>query len=195
MTIQFQCPACSQPIEIDPEWGGQAVVCPYCRKAVTAPSASTYFPAAQAPIARPAPHTAAFEAVSEVPAVPQYFPQPAERNLAAVWALVLSLSALACLITGNIIMAMHWDEIEPLVKLNQEGKSYGEINRAFLERFNGLPPAWLMAVALVMFLAFGLWVAGLVCAIIGVRRPTRRKLAIAALAISCLVALPVIFQR
>ena len=37
MPIQFRCTSCSQPIEIDNEFAGQAVTCPYCEKVVTAP--------------------------------------------------------------------------------------------------------------------------------------------------------------
>ena len=41
MSIQFLCPACSQPIEIDDEWSARPVACPYCRKTITAPESST----------------------------------------------------------------------------------------------------------------------------------------------------------
>lgn len=37
MAIRFHCPSCKQPIEIDNEWAGQSVACPYCQKVVTAP--------------------------------------------------------------------------------------------------------------------------------------------------------------
>lgn len=41
MAIQFACPECRQAIEIDDEWGGQTVSCPYCRRVVRAPTEST----------------------------------------------------------------------------------------------------------------------------------------------------------
>ena len=44
MAIRFACPSCQQPIEVDDQWGGQAVACPYCRRAVTAPTISTWLP-------------------------------------------------------------------------------------------------------------------------------------------------------
>jgi len=52
MAIRFACAACQQPIEIDDEWGGQSVACPYCHKAVTAPTTSTWSPT-QIPQAQP----------------------------------------------------------------------------------------------------------------------------------------------
>jgi len=192
MAIQFQCPACSQPIEIDPEWGGKAVVCPYCHKTVTAPRESTYDNSVpQAPVARRAPNRPAFEAVSAAPAVPQYV-QPHGRNLVAVWALVLSLSSLACLITGSMILFMNLNEPDRLANMNAEGKSYTEISEAVMEQLQDMPPGSLIGVGLVVLLAFGLWVAGVVCGIIGVRREPRRKFAIAALVVSGLVFLLVV---
>ncbi len=41
MAIQFACPACQQPIEVDDEWANQTVSCPYCRRIVRAPAQST----------------------------------------------------------------------------------------------------------------------------------------------------------
>ncbi|UCD29497.1 MAG: hypothetical protein JSV03_03175 [Planctomycetota bacterium] len=44
MAIRFTCPSCQQPIEIDDEWGGQSVGCPYCKRVVTAPKSSSWPP-------------------------------------------------------------------------------------------------------------------------------------------------------
>ncbi len=40
MAIQFFCPACRQPIEVDNDVANQTVTCPYCQKVVTAPPQS-----------------------------------------------------------------------------------------------------------------------------------------------------------
>lgn len=40
MAIQFPCPSCSQPIEVDDEYGGQTAACPYCRRVVNVPTES-----------------------------------------------------------------------------------------------------------------------------------------------------------
>ncbi|MCH8806353.1 MAG: hypothetical protein IH986_09730 [Planctomycetes bacterium] len=46
MSIQFECPSCSQPIEVDDEYAGQTAACPYCRKVVSIPSVTTLAPRA-----------------------------------------------------------------------------------------------------------------------------------------------------
>ena len=68
MAIQFVCPGCSQPIEVDDEIGGRSAACPYCQHVVSVPHESTYDSGAPvtaspvqqsgAPGAPPAPHTA-----------------------------------------------------------------------------------------------------------------------------------------
>lgn len=54
MAIQFQCPSCSQPIEVDDEFAGQPAACPYCRRVVSVPEKTTLAPAG-AVVARPLP--------------------------------------------------------------------------------------------------------------------------------------------
>jgi hypothetical protein len=44
MAIQFHCPGCSQPIEVDDIHAGQAAACPYCRRVVSVPSESSVDP-------------------------------------------------------------------------------------------------------------------------------------------------------
>jgi DNA-directed RNA polymerase subunit RPC12/RpoP len=46
MAIQFVCPGCSQPIEVDDEIGGRSAACPYCQHVVSVPLKSTYDSAA-----------------------------------------------------------------------------------------------------------------------------------------------------
>ena len=187
MAIQFPCPSCGQPIEIDSGWSGKVVECPYCRKTVTAPRESTYHPAPETPVARPAAGTTGFEAISEAPAVPQHL-QPTERNLVAVWALVFSLSSLACFITGIVILAPHADELAPFAEMLNEDKSVSEVNRAFMEHWQGMVPGWMVGFTLVMLMALALWLVGVVCGILGLRRKPRKRFAIAALVVSALVA-------
>lgn len=56
MPIQFNCPACSQPIEVDDLVAGKSARCPYCSKVVQAPGQSTLNQAAAArPVAPPRP--------------------------------------------------------------------------------------------------------------------------------------------
>jgi hypothetical protein len=41
MAIQFHCPGCSQPIEVDDIHAGQTAACPYCRQVVNVPTESS----------------------------------------------------------------------------------------------------------------------------------------------------------
>ena len=52
MPIQFLCVSCEHPIEIDDEWAGKSVACPFCRNTVVAPVESTYEPPSVVPAAR-----------------------------------------------------------------------------------------------------------------------------------------------
>src|SRR5580765_4777196 len=54
MPIRFVCPSCQQPLEIDDQWAGQSVACPYCNRVVTAPATSTWTGGQQVPVASPA---------------------------------------------------------------------------------------------------------------------------------------------
>lgn len=40
MAIQFRCPGCSEPIEVDDVYAGQTAACPYCRRVVNVPHES-----------------------------------------------------------------------------------------------------------------------------------------------------------
>lgn len=57
MPIQFRCPGCSQPIEVDDPFAGKAAQCPYCRRVITVPE-QTNFDSAGPLEARPSPHAA-----------------------------------------------------------------------------------------------------------------------------------------
>lgn len=53
MSIQFKCPGCGQPIEVDDLYAGQAAQCPYCDAVITVPMQSTLRPS-ETVTARPA---------------------------------------------------------------------------------------------------------------------------------------------
>ena len=62
MAIQFACPGCSQPIEVDDQIAGKSAACPYCQQVVTVPNQTTYRPAelhAAGPVQQGAPPSAA----------------------------------------------------------------------------------------------------------------------------------------
>ncbi len=104
MAIQFQCPSCRQPIEIDEQWAAQPVACPYCKRVVTAPAQSTW-PAEPVPTASPT----AFEVNTLGPAMPPVShlpPVPPARSTTGVWALTLACTAAALCILAYISFSM-----------------------------------------------------------------------------------------
>jgi hypothetical protein len=60
MAVQFPCPSCSQPIEVDDEYAGGSAACPYCRRVVNVPRESTA-DLRPATMARPTPTTGVAE--------------------------------------------------------------------------------------------------------------------------------------
>jgi hypothetical protein len=68
MAIQFPCPGCRQPIEIDDAWADQQVGCPYCKRVVTAPASSPLNLSAGVPIATAEPGTSTAAPDASVPA-------------------------------------------------------------------------------------------------------------------------------
>src|SRR5687768_10334479 len=102
MIIRFQCPSCRQPLEIDQQWAGQSVACPYCKRVVSAPSSSTWHDQTEIPTARPA--------------APGFSPPPPpaggaiampERGNRAGAAITLAILALIFMVAGiGIWMAM-----------------------------------------------------------------------------------------
>ena len=189
MAIQFQCASCGEPIEIDAEWAGKPVACPYCRRTVLAPTESTFAPPG-VPAARPAVRGAAFEALDPAESAAGPFDVRREAsNSAAVWAIVLTCSALSCGLTAVVVLAPHLDELRPFIEMSESGKSFSEVNRAFVEQLEGAMPLWLLVSSLLALAAMGLWVVGLICGIVAVRRAPRRGLAIASLVLSALMAL------
>ncbi len=58
MAIQFICPSCGQPIEVDDELANELVTCPFCNEAAAAPAKTDLTPGSPAvasPAATPSP--------------------------------------------------------------------------------------------------------------------------------------------
>lgn len=175
MTIQFLCPACSQPIEVDDEWSARPVACPFCRKTVTAPEASTLKPDVTPLVALPM-------SASLPPGAPTAAGPPVlvrSANPLAGWALGLAGAAVVLYVATNVILAPH------ILELAGPDGSMRDAQRAVSEQMQrGEAPRWMLTAAAGMCLVLALWVAGVVCGLIALRRPTGRGLAIASLAIS-----------
>ncbi len=89
MPIRFICASCQQPLEIDDQWGGQSVACPYCNRVVTAPRSTTWAADQQIPVASPA--------RGDLPPSPPSPVRPPGRvssPMATAWALAMTLACL-----------------------------------------------------------------------------------------------------
>jgi len=187
MAIRFQCGACTQPIEVDDEWASKPVLCPFCRKAITAPAQSTLPEEAAIGQASPLRDTGA------VPAVPPPLPYSgtASPNHVATAALVLAvLEALFLIIAVQVIRANRL-EAEEFMKAVSSAKDFAgmfEAQNEYLKARGGYPP-WLMTYVMLQMAALLNWFPLVVCAIIGVTRPMRRMRAVFALVIAGLVPL------
>src|SRR5262245_2960093 len=95
MAIQFHCPGCGQPIEVDDEWASKLVACPYCRRTVSAPVQSTLDVREVVPSAKP---VATSE--SAAPTTPSGWPGQAAAggNIVALVAFALSMSAILAML-------------------------------------------------------------------------------------------------
>ena len=183
MVIRFQCSACSQPIEVDDEWALRTVACPYCHKTITAPAESTLGDLSQIPTATPL--TGEESHPAPLPARPhQPVARDAHPNRIAIVAFVLALTVVALIGMYLNVLSAHRLEME---KFLQPEMSFGEQMQAFseyLESQQGQVPGWVMALSVLPLGAGLAWTAALVCAIIALRRPQRRGLAVAALLIA-----------
>lgn len=186
MAIRFQCPSCTQPIEVDDVWAGKTVACPYCRRHVAAPLDSTLAPAAEVPYASPLGATA--DAAAPV-ADSQMEGRPANR-IAAV-ALMLAVVTLGFLTAWRILINPYLPEIE---SARAGARDFSEImqasNAVFLDE-NGVATPEAVLLFLCLLAGGAAWVAATVCGIVGATRAVRRKWAVAALVI-CGVT-PIVF--
>lgn len=170
MTIQFLCPSCKQPIEIDSAWASKTVACPYCRGTVTAPNSSTLPDAQEIPLAAPFFSNA-----------PRYAPTPSTNPLALVaFGLMLLMGSLY--VTSGLILSAHRLEVEELVKqIEMRGSDPSARFSAWLDYSNSLGtpfPMWLIAVSTLSLAGMATCVASLVCGIIALRHRARRSLAL-----------------
>ena len=175
MAIQFMCPACSQPIEVDDQWSARPVACPYCRKTVTAPEVSTLDPPSIAPQASP---IGLPPEASVVPSPAEYAAPTPHGNPVAFWALGL---AVASLILNVVFRAT---VVPRIFELAGPDASPQEAQQVILDQMaGGAVPGWLLVGSLAFMAACAAWAAGLVCGIIAVTRPGRRRMAVGSLAL------------
>lgn len=182
--IRFQCQSCSQPIEVDEEWAGKAVACPYCKSTVTAPAQTTLMDLDQIHTASPASITA--DPLAH--ATPdQAIPVVQSRNTVAVVALSLSVLLIVLFVTAAMIISPHQMEMENFQKMLQasdtSAKSQLQIFEDFTDQYGGTWPGWFIAFMVIQMITIPIFLAAAVCGIIGVRRRNRKNLAVISLAI------------
>ncbi len=172
MVVQFNCPGCGQPIEVDGEWAEKTVGCPFCQQMVTAPAASTLASedAAGVNMARPTMgHLSA--------------PVVEKRSILPTVGLILALGAIVALIIGGVIFAgfMTRNQLDTL----STDELVKKLQSMVTDPANASTFA---AVGLLYFLSFTLWLAGLVVSIVVLVRTRPKPLAaVAGLGISTIL--------
>lgn len=168
MAVQFLCPSCEHPIEIDDEWASHSVACPFCRNTVTAPAESTYVPPVVTPVAR------SIEGGYTVSGGREHL-GVAAGNPAAGFALGLSLLHLLAFFGTSMVFS---DRVADALGETPTPAAVQQYMQEQLQQ--GATPGWMSTIMLLMIVSLGLWLGGLVCAIFAVRRRVRRGLTLAA---------------
>ena len=182
MAIRFQCSGCDQPIEVDDQWAGRPVACPYCRQTVTAPRESSPDLEHDIPMASPLSGAGRPGSV------------PARRNGVAIAGLVLACMSFACVLGASALLRPHMDELSPVLEAIMSAYRDGRGDEAqrlqldFMTKYG--QTGWLGGASMLMLLSIPCWLAGIVCGLLGLRRAGRRSIAVAALVVSGL--LPVV---
>lgn len=174
MVLQFLCPSCGHPIEIDDEWATQSVACPYCRNTVTAPAESNFVSPSSVPEARPF-------GVGTDGTVLQPPSDDSRGNRAAVIGFGLScLWLMSHMITG----AWFGPKFEELIGPDGDPRELRDYIYEHMQQ--GTLPDWIWTCVLMVVISLVLWVSGLICSIVGMKSPARRRLSIVAFGILAL---------
>ncbi len=186
MSVRFQCNHCTQPIEVDDEWASKMVACPYCRNTITAPSESTLTELRQVPTATPLteaygvpPHPAGPPGEPEAPSA-------SPSNRIALIAFGLACGMLVLLVCQVGVATTHSAEIDDLVQ-SSERTSPMQAALEYVDSHGGRFPGWYLALSLLTMGIGVLWIATVICGVVAVRHPRRRRFAIAALAMASVI--------
>jgi hypothetical protein len=183
MSIQFLCPGCNQPIEVDSEFGGAMVGCPYCRKTVTAPRESTLQagvgPMAAKPMGTPTyggPQAGAYARVPEKPS----------RNIVAIVAFCFSVLSVFFFGISALNLGSHVAELQQIQRDLErfQQRNAGQPSALAQQEMRELMeswPEWVWVAGGAACAAVPCALTALICGIIGVCRPRRRGWAITAL--------------
>lgn len=183
MSIRFQCQSCSQPIEVDDEWACKTVACPFCSATINAPQQSTLTELEHIPTASPISVSSAEDHMSHLATTDQ----PVQRNRVAMVSLVLTGLFIFMQIVGAMIVSPHniefIDLLEKYQASDQSADAQMKIFNDFVSHYGGEMPGWFIACLLIQLSAIPIFLAAMICAIIGIRRAHRRSLATTSLVI------------
>ena len=181
MAIQFNCPGCRQPVEVDDEWAGEHVSCPFCKRVVTVPAESTITTLQNdlPPTARKlSPTSPGGMVTTDAAAAPRY-------SRLAVVGFGLSLGAIFLLILGQIMLQFVFDELEP-------NSTQEEMQKKIMELYGDPQFAGRMMLGMGSFcFSFFCCLAGLIVSVIAATRKDLRgrRMPIAGIACSVLYLL------
>ncbi len=185
MAIRFQCAACGQPIEVDDDLAESVVGCPYCHKTVTAPVQSMLSQPSDMPVATP---LGPADSLSQPAALQEQSGAPPRGNTLAVVAFSLACLLILVQVVSFGIVARHGPEFEEFAReIEKAGPEFSDKLSAvkdFLSRNGGRFPGWMIGFVLFQLAALMLCVSSIICSVLALRRPLRRGMAMAGLAIS-----------
>ncbi len=183
MAIQFNCPGCRQPVEVDDEWAGQHVACPFCQRVVTAPAESTITALQNdlPPTARRlSPTGPGGEIATGAGPPPRY-------NRMAVAGFGLSLAAIFLLILCQIMLQFVVDEMGP-------NATFEEQQKKTMELYNDPEFAGRMILGVgSLCLSFTCWLAGVIFSAIAATRKDLPGHRLALAGIACSALIPLLF--
>lgn len=183
MAIQFACPSCTQPIEVDDTYAGRNAICPYCRREVVVPASSTY--AAAGVVARPA-QPGGFPLPPTGGRQIEYGPRAVQPNPFANWALFFTAAMVACLVVAAFAMVSLIATDLPPGAAQPTAEEMEAIRQKLMQ---DMPKHPVLPIASCMVPVFG--VVGLGLAIAALRRggaPVRSWLALIVCGSFCLCA-------
>ncbi len=181
MAIQFNCPGCRQPVEVDDEWAGEHVACPFCQRVVTAPTESTITALQDAlpPTARRlSPSGPGGVIATDATVTPGY-------NRMAVVGFGLSLAAIFLMVLGGILLQFVFEQMDPNLTVEEQQKKLMELSSDPESARRIMPGLGSMC------LSFTCWLAGVIVSAIAATRKDLpgHRLAIAGIACSTLIPL------
>ncbi len=118
-------------------------------------------------------------------------------NRAAVAAFILACAMMGLLGLAAFVMSRHALEVQELQqtiqRAQQNGTGMTEAMMKYIEAQGATMPGWLVAVGMINMCVLASCVATIILGVIGMTRPVRRSMAVAALVVSGMVGIIFIF--